>query len=268
MLVIIQSSRVNDVHENTLSNYCEKLRKTTKSVSILLVSICWENKIKKFFLFIIVLWSFSSYAGGLSSLGNMIKRCSMGFLGSRSRVVEVKETQKDEEVFFPYFVLLVRHASYRGTPDVGGETAAREQAKAYDLSDVRLRLSKEGKEKFMEMCKARSFCSFDLLIHSPSMRTWETANIFSEHFTVQKRRISDNLSEYHSEPEDILQEIRDSNANTIVLVGHQPSLIKFLSEALGKDDSTAMARILLDGYGSMIPLKFSSWEFGAAELHF
>lgn len=220
------------------------------------------------FIFIIVLWSFSSYGGGLSSLGNMVKRiCSVGFSGNKSRAVNVEETRKAKEISYPFLVLVVRHASYSGTPDVKGGIT-REQAETYGLSDIRLRLSKEGKERFMKMCRAKKFCAFDLLIHSKAMRAWETANIFSDYFTVKERRMSDNLSErLFSEPEDILQEIRDSNVNTVVLVGHQPSLREFVSKALGKDDST-VARILLNGYGNMIPLKFSSWDFGSAKLEF
>lgn len=217
-------------------------------------------------IFIILLWSFSSYGGGFSSLGNMVKRiCSIGFSGNKSRA-GMEETQKIEEISSPLFVLVVRHASYRGTPDVRGRIT-REQAETYGLSDVRLPLSKEGRDKFKEICKARDFCSFDLLIHSSSMRAWETANIFSDYFTVKERRISDNLEERMSEPEDILQEIKDSGVNRVVLVGHQPSLMKFLSKALSEDD-IGMARILLDSYGNMIPLKFSSWDFGSAKLEF
>lgn len=220
------------------------------------------------FIFIIVLWSFSIYGGMFSSFRNVVKRaCSMGFLGSKSRMVDVEESQKEKEVSFPFFLLIVRHASYHGTPDVGGEIAARRQAEAYSLSDVRLRLSKEGKERFTEMCKAKEFCTFDLLIHSNSMRAWETANIFSEYFTVKERRISSILSERYLEPEEILQEIRASRANTVVLVGHQPSLTEFLSKALG-EDSAEMARFLLDDYGNMIPLKFSTWDFSSAKLQF
>ena len=134
----------------------------------------------------------------------------------RSRVVNVKETQKTEEISFPFFVLVVRHASYHGTPNVAGEIVARKQAETYGLSDVRLRLSKEGTEEFKEMCKARNFCSFDLLIHSSSMRAWETANIFSEYFTVREMRLSDILSERHSEPEEILQEIKDPTGLSLI----------------------------------------------------
>ena len=231
---------------------------------------------KKGCIFIILLWSFCCYGGLFSSFGNTVRQiCSKGFWGGGSQVVDIKTdpkeersvevSQKEEEVSSSFFVLVVRHASYHGTTDVKGMT--REQAEALGLSDIRLPLSKEGRDRFKEMCKARNFCSFDLLIHSSSVRAWETANIFAEHFTVKERRISDNLTEYRSEPEDILQEIRDSNVNTVVLVGHQPSLTKFLSKVLDKEDAT-MARILLDGYGNMIPLKFSSWDLGSAKLQF
>lgn len=232
---------------------------------------------KKVCIFIILLWSSCSYGGLFSSFGDRVKQiCSKGFWGGKSRGIFVdsgrlrKEPEKREtgktEAAPSLFVLVVRHASYRGTLDVKGRIT-REQAEAYGLSDVRLQLSKEGKEKFMEMCKARNFCSFDLLIHSPSVRAWETANIFSDYFAVRERRMSDNLSERYSEPEEILQEIRATRANTVVLVGHQPSLTKFLSEVLSEESAT-MAHILLNSYGSMIPLKFSSWEFGSAELQF
>ena len=218
------------------------------------------------FIFIIVLWSFSGYGGGFPSLRNIVKRaCSVGFLGSKSRAVDVEATKETEKISFPFFLLVVRHASYHGPTD--GKGVTREQAEALGLSDIRLPLSKEGRDRFEKMCKARSFCSFDLLIHSSSVRAWETANIFSEFFTVQERRMSNNLSERHATPEDILREIRESNVNTVVLVGHQPSLTKFLSEVLSEENA-AMAHILLNGYGNMIPLKFSSWDFGSAELQF
>lgn len=218
-------------------------------------------------IFIILLWSFSSYGGGFSSFGNIIKRmCSVGFSGNRSRSVNVEETQKITKDSFPFFILVVRHASYRGTPDIS-ERITREEAESYGLSDIRLPLSKEGKKRFTEICRAKESCAFDLLIHSRTMRAWETANIFSEYFTVKERRMSDNLTERMSEPEDILQEIRDSGVNRVVLVGHQPSLVKFLSKSLGEDSST-MAHFLLEGYGNMVPLKFSSWDFGSAKLDF
>lgn len=222
---------------------------------------------------IILLWSVSSY-GGLSSVLQKIKgTCSKSFWSNKSQEVSIEPgEQKTEfreveeaETASPRFVLLVRHASYHGTPDTRA-WISKEQAEAQGLSDIRLPLSKEGKEKFMEMCKGKEFCAFDLLIHSRTIRVWETVNIFSEHFTVKERRISDNLTERGVEPEDLLQEIRDSNANTVVLVGHQPSLAKFLSKALGENDSATIGYMLLNGYGNMIPLKFSSWDFGSAEI--
>lgn len=224
---------------------------------------------------IILLWSASGYGGFFSFLEKIKGTCSKSFWSSKSQEVSIKPGEQNAEsreveveeagTTSSLFVLVVRHASYHGTLDTG-TWITREQAEAHGLSDTRLHLSKEGKEKFKEMCKAKESCTFDLLIHSRAIRTWETANIFSEHFTVKERRISDNLAEREVEPENLLQEIREANVNTVVLVGHQPSLARFISKALGENDSI-IARMLLEGYGSMIPLKFSSWDFGSAEIH-
>ena len=99
------------------------------------------------------------------------------------------------------------------------------------------------------------------------MRTWETANILSEYLTIREMRKSANLAaSLKIEPEDIFQEIRNSDAKAVVLVGHQPSLTKFISRAIGDDRDRNLAFLMLRSYGGMILLKFSSWEFGSAEL--
>ena len=116
------------------------------------------------------------------------------------------------------------------------------------------------------MCKGKNFCAFDLLMHSHSMRTWETANILSEFLAIKKMQKSNNLADFRAEPEDLLQEIKNSDAKAVILVGHQPSLTKFTSRAIEDDRDRNLASLMLRNNGGMILLKFSSWEFGSAEL--
>ena len=91
-------------------------------------------------------------------------------------------------------------------------------------------LSSKGSEKFKQICKNLQHLDlkFDLLLDSPLLRSQQTADIFSEYFSVKKRQTSQNLKPL-AMPEYLLLEIEASHADSVVVFGHQPFLTKFIS---------------------------------------
>ena len=119
-------------------------------------------------------------------------------------------------------LLVVRHAIAEDTSPTG--------------KDEDRPLSLKGREIFWKICKSLNHLDlkFDLLLDSPLLRSQQTADIFCEHFFVQKRARSSNLKPL-SEVSELFLEIKAGNASSIVVIGHQPFLTKFINYCVTKD---------------------------------
>lgn len=127
-------------------------------------------------------------------------------------------------------LLIVRHAIAEDTSPTGRDR---------DRS-----LSPKGREKFKQICKHLDHLNlkFDLLLDSPLLRSQQTADIFCEYFSVQKRERSEKLKPL-AEAADLFIEIESYNVSSLVIVGHQPFLTGFISYCLAVSvDFTSLKR--------------------------
>ena len=136
-------------------------------------------------------------------------------------------------------LLVVRHTS----PEEGSFTEG----------DKGPPISKNGREKFQQVCKSLDYMDlkFDLLLDSPLLRSQQTADIFCEYFPVKKRERSLNLKPL-AEVSDLLLEIQAYNMNSVVTIGHQPFLARFINHCVAEDQKIFT---LLDRAG-MVFLEF------------
>ena len=160
-------------------------------------------------------------------------------------------------------ILLIRHASTGF-----GEESSIDINEAIQVKKERnllhsVPLSKEGAEQFEERSANLKGHSFDLLIHSPTMRTWQTAQIFLKYFPIEKvEQIDEEFSgargEYY-DYDEFFNKIKSHQAKSVVLVHHQPFLNVFLRKARGFGFSMDK--------GSMILLEFPyPYEPGSAQI--
>jgi len=77
--------------------------------------------------------------------------------------------------------------------------------------------------------------SFDLILSSPYLRAWQTANILLEGLELKKEQLalSENLTPA-SFPDEIIQELSEKylNLENLALVGHEPNLSALISRLI------------------------------------
>ena len=124
-------------------------------------------------------------------------------------------------------LLVIRHA-------IAEETSLTGQDKDRSLSS-------KGRNHFSQFCNCLSFLKlkFDLLLESHLVRAQQTADIFCQYFSVQNRESSDNLNPL-SEPESLLLELSSHNLESIVIIGHQPFLSRFMDYCLTSDEKNCI----------------------------
>ena len=147
-------------------------------------------------------------------------------------------------------LLVIRHSSAQETSLTG--------------QDKDRPLSERGRDSFNQLCKHLSFLDlkFDLLLESHLLRAQETADIFCKYFSVQSREQSENLNPL-SQPENLLSELSSYSLNSIVMVGHQPFLGRFIPFCLTAEEKL----FIIFKRGAMAFLEFPlSVQPGSAQL--
>ena len=116
-------------------------------------------------------------------------------------------------------------------------------------------LTPTGRQQLTTTCEKLDSLklSFDRLLHSPLLRAVQTANIFCNFFPVKHREESELLRP-NCDPALLFESLKkDSQEQSLVLVGHQPFLGDFISLSL---TDTTHPFVSLER-GGMAFLKFS-----------
>ena len=125
-------------------------------------------------------------------------------------------------------------------------------------------LSEFGKDYFDRFCKHLSFLdlSFDLLLESHLLRAQQTADIFCKYFSVEQREKNQNLDPL-ADPKNLLLELSANDFKSIVIVGHQPFLSRFINFCLTAEEQT----FIIFKRGAMAFLEFPlAVQPGSAQL--
>lgn len=106
-------------------------------------------------------------------------------------------------------------------------------------------LTKEGIRKMEEIAHAmkRLEISFDVILSSPYVRARQTAEITAEGLDLKKNlKFSDHLT-VEGDPEDLIAEIHKNyaQAESLLLVGHEPSLSTLISVLVANTDYSILA---------------------------
>ena len=122
-------------------------------------------------------------------------------------------------------------------------------------------LSREGEKKMFNVARGIQslHLSFDLILTSPYIRAFRTAEILAEVFESKKVFETSNLVA-EAEPKAVIDEINESfpELSQIVLVGHEPFLSRLISILLsGKDDVSTNLR-----KGGLCKLSVKKLSFG------
>ena len=157
---------------------------------------------------------------------------------SSDTVTQKDDLDSNEDTFK---ILLIRHAHYSDRYSekypVNISEAAKITIAQSSFFESEQPLSKNGGKVFESICAAsrRNLpdYSFDLLVHSPTMRTLQTAQIFLKYFPVGKVEMIRRGVDY----DDILDTIKTRQVKSVVLVHHEPNLSLFVKEAVGIDFS-------------------------------
>jgi phosphohistidine phosphatase len=101
-------------------------------------------------------------------------------------------------------------------------------------------LTRDGEKRMFAVARGIQSLelSFDLILTSPYLRAFRTAEILGEVFEPKKVFETKNLIA-EAEPKAVIDEINEnfSNLTEVVLVGHEPFLSRLISVLLsGKDD--------------------------------
>ena len=158
-------------------------------------------------------------------------------------------------------ILLVRHAPYlRGDSSIDFRGLQRLQREK-NLSGGALSL--EGVSAFKSMLAKLPALNFDLMAHSPYVRTWQTAGLLSRHYRVEEILSREN-DQYTAE--SVFEEIKASSARQIILVDHQPFLQDFidLTKGLTSAEKFFFKRRLSPG--NMVLLEFPDSFHGEAKI--
>ena len=180
--------------------------------------------------------------------------CKRFFLGTVQTVVSpgtvAQEGDLDSTNGDTLKILLIRHAPIsaskkKSSIDIKEAEKIAEERNFFSWEP----LSKEGVEQFEEKLPNLQEHSFDLLIHSPTIRTWQTAQIFLKYFPIEKvEQIDGELSGTRGDGYDydvFFNTIKTHKAKSVVLVHHQPFLYSFLLEALGFSSEIAPGNMIL-----------------------
>lgn len=99
-------------------------------------------------------------------------------------------------------------------------------------------LTEEGKRKTRQAAKGLKALKLDLdaLLTSPLPRASETAEILAEVLELPRPRISDRMLP-GTTPAQLLEILRETDANAPVLVGHEPSLSAAVSLFMSTTES-------------------------------
>lgn len=117
-------------------------------------------------------------------------------------------------------------------------------------SDFERRLTAEGAQKAQAVAKAfrKRVNSVEAIFHSPLLRAQETADIFGQEFQLSTNEMRGLKPTDH--PEVALDEIRRTNLDKLLIVGHEPNL-------------SHLAMLLIDGRSKAI---FSFKKAGIAGI--
>jgi phosphohistidine phosphatase len=104
-------------------------------------------------------------------------------------------------------------------------------------------LTREGEKKMFAVARGIQSLdlSFDLILTSPYLRAFRTAEILGEVFEPKKVFETKNLIA-EAEPKAVIDEINEnfSNLSQIVLVGHEPFLTRLISILLSGRDGLSI----------------------------
>ena len=104
-------------------------------------------------------------------------------------------------------------------------------------------LTRDGEKKMFEAARGMQTLglSFDLILTSPSIRAFRTAEILGEVFSSKKIFETRNLLP-EAAPKGIVDEINENftTLKHILLVGHEPSLTRLISILLTGKDTVAI----------------------------
>ena len=221
----------------------------------------------KCFIFLLLLKTSFSFAASINP------KCENDF-SRRSREEQIQTSPSGDKV--PLRIVLIRHAPvidiFKGSEkDYSINLDKLEEIEKQYRFEMGAPLSQKGFEMFREKCaRMQNGCRFDLLIHSPTVRTWQTAQIFSDYFEVGEVR-SQQFQSY----ENVFDEIKKAQAQSAVLVNHKTFLENFLRLAVRKKESISSSQNSLKpnedyreiNFGDIILLEFpSSFAFGTAEV--
>ena len=132
-------------------------------------------------------------------------------------------------------------------------------------------LTRDGEKKMFAVARGIQSLdlNFDLILTSPYIRAFRTAEILGEVFESKKVFETKNLIP-DAEPKAVIEEINGnfSSLTQIVLVGHEPSMTRLISVLLsGKDDLSIHAAELEFRIGQDEPVPFRVRRRPGIEVH-
>lgn len=138
-----------------------------------------------------------------------------------------------------------------------------------EKSDFERKLTDKGKNDAQNAAKSllKDIHKIDLIITSSAKRTFKTAKIVAEEFDIDKNEILcfDELYEAeHNEYLKVIRSIDDTNVNTVLVVGHNPTIFA-IADAMSSflfDDFKPGAYVVFN-----IPIEtFKMFVLGPANL--
>ena len=138
-----------------------------------------------------------------------------------------------------------------------------------EKSDFERKLTDKGKNDAQNAAKSllKDIHKIDLIITSSAKRTFKTAKIVAEEFDIDKKEILcfDELYEAeHNEYLKVIRSIDDTNINTVLVVGHNPTILA-IADAMSSflfDDFKPGAYVVFN-----IPIEtFKMFVLGPANL--
>lgn len=112
----------------------------------------------------------------------------------------------------------------------------------HEPSDFNRHLTADGRRDIHAVGRAirRLKIRPDILVSSPLTRAMQTANIVSEYVGVEVQEWDSLRPE--SNPADAISTMKDSNTNSIMLVGHEPHLSKVISCLISAGQATIILK--------------------------
>lgn len=112
-----------------------------------------------------------------------------------------------------------------------------------EFSDEKRTLTKKGRDRMRDVARGlrKLGVEFDLILTSPLVRAFETAEILAEFLGIDKKEIGTRSAlAPDGSAELVIAEIKASAAASIAMVGHQPHLGSLASRIIQGDNSTAI----------------------------